>query len=78
MDKLSKMQNIFRDIFDDEDLILTRETTPDDIEDWNSLMQTNIIIACESEFGVKFKMDDIVNLKSVGDIIDIIERKTGK
>ena len=34
MDILNKLQEIFRDVFDDETIVLTNETTQDDIEDW--------------------------------------------
>ena len=75
MDTLQRLQKIFCDIFDDETLVLTKETAPDDIEEWDSLTQVNIIVVCESEFGVKFELDDIKKLKSVGDIADAIEGK---
>ena len=75
MDILNKLQNLFRDIFDDENLVLTRETSPDDIEDWDSLSQVNIIAGCESEFGIKFNLNDIIKLKNAGDIVDTVERK---
>ena len=53
------VQNIFRDNFDDDSLVLTRETTADDIEDWDSLEQINLLTAMEKQFGVKFKLDDV-------------------
>jgi acyl carrier protein len=75
MGTLDKLQDIFRDIFDKETLVLTRDTSADDIEEWDSLAQINIIVACESEFGVKFDLKDIAALKDVGDMLDLIERK---
>ena len=78
MDSLSKLQEIFIEIFDDENLILTRETTSNDIDKWDSLAQVTIVVACESEFGVKFDLDDIIKLKNIGDIVDIVERKQKK
>ena len=75
MNILNKLQDIFRDIFDDESIIITKETSSNDIEDWDSLAQINIIVACEAEFSVKFDMNDIAAIKNVGDMIDIIERK---
>ena len=75
MSILSKLQNIFRDIFDDENLVLTRETTANDIEDWDSLAQINIIVACETEFELKFDLSDIVKLENVGDMMDLVEKK---
>jgi len=75
MDVLSRLQAIFRDIFDDETLVLTRGTTANDIEEWDSLAQINIIVACESEFEVKFDLNDIAALKNVGGMVDLVERK---
>jgi acyl carrier protein len=75
MNTLSKLQDIFRDFFDDEGLALTNETSSDDIEGWDSLAQVNIIVMCESEFGVKFDFNDIAKLKNVGDIVDTVEGK---
>ena len=72
----NKLQDIFRDVFDDETLIITKETSSENIRDWDSLAQINIIAACEFEFGVKFSLDDIVNIDNAGDIIELIERKS--
>lgn len=68
------VQNIFRDNFDDDSLVLTRETTADDIEDWDSLEQINLLTAMEKKFGLKFRLDDVRDLKNVGDLLDLIER----
>jgi len=74
MDALNELQKIFRDIFDDETLIISNETSENDIEQWDSLAQINIIAVCESVFKISFDINDIVTIKSVGDIINIIER----
>ncbi len=65
---------IFRDIFDDEELEITRETTADDIEDWDSLEQINLLTAMEKKFSIKFKLEDVRGLKNVGDVLDLIAR----
>lgn len=75
MDILEKIQNIFRDFFDDETLILARETTADDIEDWDSLAQINLIVACEEEFNTSFDINDISKLKNIGDMVDLVASK---
>ena len=75
MSTLEKLQNIIRDVLDDESLTITRETTASDIEDWDSLSNINIIVSCENEFGIKFKMEESLQLKSIGDFIDTIESK---
>ena len=75
MDVLTELQEIFRDIFDDETIILTKDTTQDDIEDWDSLAQINIIVAIKKDFKVDFTMEEIGNLKSIGEIVKKIEEK---
>ena len=68
------VQNIFRDNFDDDSLVLTRETTADDIEDWDSLEQINLLTAIEKKFNIKFKLADVRGLKDVGDLLDLVAR----
>ena len=68
------VQNIFRDNFDDDSLVLTRETTADDIEDWESLEQINLLTAIEKKFNIKFKLSDVRGLKDVGDLLDLVAR----
>lgn len=70
------VQNIFRDNFDDDSLVLTRETTADDIEDWDSLEQINLLTAIEKKFGLKFQLADVRGLANVGDLLDLIARMT--
>ena len=73
---LEAVQEIFRDNFDDDTLVITRETCADDIEDWDSLEQINLLTAMEKKFGLKFKLDDVRGLENVGDLLDLIERLT--
>ena len=77
-DILDKLQSIFRDVFDDSTLVLSVDISSDDIDGWDSLAQINIITACESEFGVKFGLNDIVNISNVGDLAGLIEEKSKK
>ncbi len=70
-----RMNEVFRDVFDDEDIEVTDETTADDIEDWDSLEHINLVNAMEEEFGVKFTMGEIVSLKNVGEMADLIISK---
>lgn len=73
---LAAVQEIFRDNFDDDSLVITRDTCADDIEDWDSLEQINLLTAMEKKFGLKFKLDDVRGLENVGDLLDLIERLT--
>ena len=74
---LNAVQDIFRDNFDDDSLEITRSTCADDIEDWDSLEQINLLTAMEKQFGVKFKLDDVRGLANVGDMVDLIIRLRG-
>lgn len=66
------LNEVFRDVFDDESIEVNDETTSDDIEDWDSLEHINLIAAVEQEFGMKFNMGQVVTMKNVGEMVDII------
>lgn len=70
-----KLNEVFRDVFDDETITVNDSTTADDIEDWDSLEHINLMAAVESEFGIKFSMGQIVTMKNVGEMADIILQK---
>ena len=72
---LEKVNEIFCDVFDDESIEIAESTTADDIEDWDSLTHITLISEIESEFGFKFAMKDVVGMKDVGEMLDIIERE---
>ena len=66
------LNGVFQDVFDDESIEVHEETTSEDIEDWDSLEHINLIAAVEQEFGVKFNMGQVVSMKNVGEMVDII------
>lgn len=74
---MEEVQEIFRDNFDDETIVLTRQTNADDIEDWDSLEQINLLTAIEKKYGLKFNLADVRGLANVGDLIDLIVRLKG-
>lgn len=67
-----KLNEVFRDVFDDESIVVTETTTAEDIEEWDSLEHINLIAAVEQEFGIKFNMGQVVSMKNVGEMADII------
>ncbi len=70
-----KVTEIFREIFDDDELVISGETTANDIEDWDSLEQINILVAIEKAFSIKFSVSEVEGLRNVGEMLDLIERK---
>lgn len=69
---LNRLEKIFRMIFDDYTIKLSRETKVSDIEEWDSLNQIKIMLACEKEFKVKLNARDINLYSKVGEILDHI------
>jgi acyl carrier protein len=67
-----KVQEIFRDIFDDDSLIIDDSTNSSDIDDWDSLNHINLVVAIESEIDIKFSFDDLATLKDVGAMLDLM------
>lgn len=67
-----RLNAVFREVFDDEDIFLTDETTADDIEDWDSFEHINLVVAVEEEFLFKIPMGKVITMKNVGEMVDII------
>lgn len=72
---LIKVQDVFRDVFDEEDLLITSETNSDDIDDWDSLSQIRLTVAIEKKFGIKFDFGELSSLHDVGEMLELIEKK---
>ncbi|HBH96107.1 MAG TPA: acyl carrier protein [Ruminococcaceae bacterium] len=68
----SRLNDVFRDVFDDDSITVNESTTANDIEDWDSLNHITLIDAVESEFGVRFTMGEVSGMKNVGEMAEII------
>jgi acyl carrier protein len=71
----SRLTPIFRDVFNDDALVVAEDMTAAEVPTWDSLSNINMIIAVEKAFGVKFSIKDVRNLKNVGELLDLIKRK---
>ena len=67
-----RLNEVFKDVFDDETITVQDNTTADDIEDWDSLEHINLVVAVEKCFGMKFTMGEVTGMKNVGAMVDII------
>jgi acyl carrier protein len=70
---LKQVTDIFRDIFDDQELVVGDKTSAVDIPEWDSLIQIEILCAHEAHFGLKFGMREVLGMKNVGEMISIIQ-----
>ncbi len=75
MDTAAALNAVFCEVFDDDAIRITRETTADDIEGWDSLSHMNLIVAVEMRFKLRFTGGEIQGLKNVGELIDLIAKK---
>lgn len=75
---MEKLNEIFRDLFDDEELVLTEETTAKDVEDWDSLAHLQMITTVEKEFQIKFSLGEINNFANVGDLCNCVQKHVGE
>lgn len=67
-----RLNRVFREVFDDDDIVLNDSTTADDIEDWDSFEHVNLVVAVENEFSFKIPMGKVITMKNVGEMVDII------
>ena len=69
------LTTVFRDVFDDDDLMLTPATTAADIEEWDSLNHIRLVLSVEKQFGLSFSAAEVGGLKNVGEFADLIRAK---
>ena len=69
------VQDIFRDIFDEDGMVIENSTNSVTIEDWDSLNHINLVSAIEKEFKIKFALKELSTLNNVGSIIDSVLEK---
>jgi acyl carrier protein len=74
-----ELQDVFREVFDDDEIVLNEATTAADIDGWDSMMHINLIIAIEKRFGVRFAAAEISRTKgddqNIGSLVEMLESK---
>ena len=70
-----KLDQVFQDVFDDESLHVTDETTAADVDGWDSLEHSDLMASVERPFGIRFSMGEITRMKNVGEMADLILEK---
>ena len=69
---LEKVNAVIQDVFDDDSIRVSDETVASDVDGWDSLMHITLIGTIEDAFDIKFAMKDVVGMKNVGQMIDLI------
>ena len=69
---LEKVNAVIQDVFDDDSIRISDETVASDVDGWDSLMHITLIGTIEDEFDIKFAMKDVVGMKNVGQMVDLI------
>lgn len=75
MATLDTLTEVFRTVFEDDDIVLRPEMTADDVAGWDSLSHVVLILAIENRFKIKFKQKELLTFKNVGDLLHSIESK---
>lgn len=71
-----RLTKIMRDVFDDDNLVVTPQLTANDVEGWDSVSHITLVVAIEEAFGIKFKSAELEKMKNVGQLVEQIEKKT--
>ncbi len=77
MTVMAQLQEVFREVFDDDRLVLRPELTANDVDGWDSLSHVNLIVAVEARFGIRFAQKELMTQKDVGDLARGVAAKTG-
>jgi acyl carrier protein len=75
MSVLDRLNHVFRDVLENDDIVLKADTTAADIEEWDSMSHVQIILAVEQEFKVRLKAGEISGLENVGAFVSLLERR---
>ena len=71
----AELTEIFRDVLDDDTLVLRPDLTANDVEEWDSFNHINLIVAVEQRFGIKFQTAELEGMLNVGHLVDLVRKK---
>lgn len=71
-----RIEEIFRDVMEwEDDVEVTDEMSPENVEDWDSLVSMSMVLNLEKEYGIKFAYDEILAMETIGDIKEVLKEK---
>ena len=72
----NELAEIFREVFDDDEIVIGPDTTAEEIAEWDSMSNIQLLVAIERAFnGVKFNTGEVANLKNVGEMVAVIMQR---
>ncbi len=71
----SEVNEVFREVFDDQNITITEQMTAADVDGWDSVNHITLICAIEDKFSVRFSPREVAALNSVGDLLTLIQQK---
>ena len=71
-----KLYKIFEKVFDNKNIIFEPHMTANDVEGWDSMSHLNLITTVEKEFGIKISGSEVMRLKNIGDLLNLVNAKT--
>lgn len=72
---IKRLTPIFRNVLDDDDLIITPATKADDVDGWDSLAHIHLVVSIEKAFGMRFSAEEVSALENVGGLVALIIKK---
>ncbi len=75
-DTIARLNDLFIDVFDDDDIQISPETSAADIAAWDSMMHVTLMLRVESTFGIRFDSGEVVALKNVGELVRLIDERS--
>lgn len=72
----TRLNRVFCEVFDDDEIAIFDEMTADDIDEWDSLMHITLVVACEKEFGVRLNASEVGKLDNVGAMLTLLEERS--
>jgi acyl carrier protein len=74
-DTFERLTEVFRNVFNNDDLVISRQTTAREVPEWDSLMHVSMLLNVEKVFRVQFLSSEVSGLQSLGELTDLIESK---
>lgn len=76
-DSLARLQDIMRDVFDNDSIVLTSEMTAKDVAEWDSMNHVRLIVALEQDLGFELPMERVSELRNVGELVELLDESRG-